>query len=360
MSKLDSHGDNVAVFGASGHTGCFVVDELERRGLRAIRIGRDSEKLQATSDAASREPARLAHVDDEESLDAALAGAALVINCAGTFLDTALPVIDAALRAGIPYLDVAPEQVVVQSVFATRQDAASAAGVPVLPAAAFYGGLADLLASALVGDADHIDTITVGVGLDSWHPTIGTRLTGQRNTTPRVVQRQGRLEEVGTPAETGLWSFQAPIGQREVVVMPLSEVITLASHLKADSIESWMNVEPLRDLSDISTPPPEPIDGIGRSSQRFVMDVVVDVGGEHRCASASGCDIYQVTAPIVVEAAQRLLAGDAKLAGGVHALGAIFDAPSFLSALGAGTMDISSTTLSHPLLEKDRNHAHRE
>ncbi len=360
LFKSNSHGGGVAVYGASGHTGRFVVDEIERRGLRAIRIGRDLQKLAATGDAERHGPARVARVDDEASLDAALAGAALVINCAGTFFDTAIPVIDAALRARIPYLDVAPEQAVVRSVFATRHDAASAAGVPVLPAAAFYGGLADLLASALVSDADRIDSITVAVGLDTWHPTLGTRLTGQRNTEPRVVQHQGRLEEAATPPPAGLWDFPEPIGRREVVLMPLSEVITLASHLDADAIESWMNVEPLRDLRDVATPPPEPTDDARRSSQRFVMDVVVNIGGERRRASASGRDIYHVSAPIVVEAAQRLLGGDAELAGGVYALGAIFDARSFLSALGASAMDVSYATLSHPLLEKDQDQAHGE
>ncbi|MBN3828278.1 saccharopine dehydrogenase, partial [Burkholderia sp. Ac-20384] len=35
----------VAVYGATGHTGRFVVAELARRGVRAIRIGRDAARL---------------------------------------------------------------------------------------------------------------------------------------------------------------------------------------------------------------------------------------------------------------------------------------------------------------------------
>ncbi len=145
-----------------------------------------------------------------------------------------------------------------------------------------------------------------------------------------------------------------------MVILPLSEVITLASHLGAGTIESWMNVEALRDLRDAATPPPKASDEDGRSPRQFVMDVVVEVGGERRRASASGRDIYHISAPIIVEAAQRLLAGGGKFAGGVHALGAIFDARSFLSALGASGMDVSYTTLSDPLLEKDTRHAQGE
>jgi hypothetical protein len=139
------------------------------------------------------------------------------------------------------------------------------------------------------------------------------------------------------------------------VVQPLSEIITLTSHLRADTVESWMNVEALRDLRDGATPPPEPIDDLGRSSQRFAMEVLVDAGVQRRRATAAGQDIYFVSAPIVVEAAQRLLAGDAKRTGGVHALGAIFDARSFLKSLGSGTIDVGDI-ISEPLLNRTTAH----
>jgi len=44
-------------------------------------------------------------------------------------------------------------------------------------------------------------------------------------------------------------------------------------------------------------------------------------------------DIYAVTAPLVVEAAQRLLSGQARKADGALAPGELFDARAFLSAL---------------------------
>ena len=96
----------IAVFGAYGHTGRFVVTELRRRGWRPILLGRDGEKLRALA-AETGEEARVASVDDAGSLDRALSGAAAVIHCAGPFLDTSSPVLEAALRSGIHYLDVA-------------------------------------------------------------------------------------------------------------------------------------------------------------------------------------------------------------------------------------------------------------
>ncbi|MGH7186102.1 MAG: saccharopine dehydrogenase NADP-binding domain-containing protein, partial [Pseudomonadota bacterium] len=141
----------VAVFGASGHTGRFVVRELVRRGWAPILVGRDAVKLNAVREAHPGTEVRVASLDASVSLDRALSGAVAVINCAGPFLATAAPVIDAALRARIHYLDVTPEQRAALAAFERCADVARDAGVVIAPAMAFYGGLGDLLATAAMG-----------------------------------------------------------------------------------------------------------------------------------------------------------------------------------------------------------------
>ena len=99
----------VTVFGAYGHTGRFVVSELRQRGWTPVLSGRDPDKLNALGDVHPGLDLRPAHVDDPASLDRALVGSTAVINCAGPFARTSAPVIEAALRAQIPYLDIAAE-----------------------------------------------------------------------------------------------------------------------------------------------------------------------------------------------------------------------------------------------------------
>jgi len=103
MKSLMISNRTVTVFGAYGHTGRFVVAELYKRGWTPIFSGRDAAKLDAVADAHPESEVRLASVDDPASLDRAIAGASAVINCAGPFVDTAAPIIDAALRSGIHY-----------------------------------------------------------------------------------------------------------------------------------------------------------------------------------------------------------------------------------------------------------------
>lgn len=337
----------VAVYGAAGHTGRFVVDELKRRGLGVLRVGRDGVRL-AESGAGDDTPWRVASIDEPERLDAALRGAQAVINCAGPFLDTALPIVDAALRAGIPYLDVTAEQPALAAIVEQRDARARAAGVTLIPAAAFYGGLADLLATAAADRAQPIDRVDVAVGLDSWHPTRGTRVTGERNRATRVIQRGGELISLPQPVQEAAWTFAAPLGDQEVVMLPFTEVLALSRHLRVDTIESWFVLSALRELRDPNTPPPKPTDESGRSAQQFMMDVVVTQNGRTHRATATGRDIYAVSAPIIVEATERLLTGRTSAKGGVASLGEIFDAGDFLAALK--TVEVVYDTVSVPAL----------
>lgn len=319
----------VAVYAAAGHTGHSVVEELERRGVCVIRIARRAPP-QDLDGAGSAPPAswRIASCDEPDALDRALAGTDAVINCAGPFLDTAPAVIEAALRAGIHYLDVAAEQRAVRQSLATYDEEARVRGVVVLPAMAFYGALADLLAAQLSMQLAAVERIQIGVALDYWHPTLGTRRTGERNTARRLMVFGGRLTPLPTPPPRGRWRFPEPFGELCVTATPLSEIVTISRHIRAANIESYMSDAPLSDLAQADTPPPVR----GRSSQRFLMDVAVSGEGQVRRCAASGHDIYGITAPLAVEACMRVLAqGHSR--GGTFAPAQLLDPQEFLDAL---------------------------
>ncbi|KAA0070856.1 saccharopine dehydrogenase NADP-binding domain-containing protein [Rhodanobacter sp. T12-5] len=328
----------IAVYGAYGHTGRFVLAELRRRGFVPVACGRDAARLHELA-AETGVEVRVAATDDAAALDAAFAGTAAVLHCAGPFLDTAAPVLDAALRARIDYLDVAAEQRAVTDTLA-RDGEAKAAGVTVLPAMAFYGGLADLLASAALDGATDADAVDIAVALDGWHPTRGTRLTGDRNHYPRTYIEHGRTCTVPDPAPVRETDFPAPFGTQETVLLPLSETVVLSHHVACRNLHSWMNLAPLRDLRDPATPTPTAADDSGRSAQRFVVDVRVRRGDRVDRAVASGRDIYAVTAPLLVEALQRILDGRVHGNGSLTA-GQAFDARDFLDALADAAFTVT-------------------
>jgi short subunit dehydrogenase-like uncharacterized protein len=310
--------------------------------MRAVLAGRDWQKLLALQKIHPAFEVRVASINDPASLDQALLGGSLVINCAGPFLDTAGPLMDAALRARIHYLDVTAEQAVALAAFEKFSAAARTAGVLIVPSVAFYGALGDLLATAAMRNWSTADEIQIAMALDSWRPTRGTRLTGERNTARRLVFSDNRLSPIVGPPPKLKWTFPAPFGEQEVIALPLAETVVISRHLSVPEIHAYINLAPLDDLHNPSTPPPTPADDRGRSTQTFVMEAKVRRGKDVRRALVAGRDIYAVTAPIVVEAAERILAGETR-ATGAAAPGEIFDAQASLQALSPEHISFEST-----------------
>ena len=337
----------VAVFGAAGHTGRFVVVELLRRGIVPIAIARDFAALTGTNFGDVEVTRRRASVDDVDALDRALDGARAVINCAGPFLETSDAIAAAAIRSGIHYLDVTAEQPSVRATLDKYDMPARKAGIVIVPGMAFYGGFADLLVTAAMGDWDRADAIEIMVGLDSWHPTRGTRITGEKNTARRMVIADGQLAPVPLSAAKKVWDFGDPVGSQVVVEVPLSEVILIARHVKTRELHTYLSSNGLRDIDDPATPAPQAADASGRSAQRFVVDVVVRRDGRSRCITARGRDIYAFTAPLVCEATTRLLEGKFSNAG-AQPPAAIFDAKDFLSALTPDPLIFEITAAAGP------------
>jgi hypothetical protein len=88
----------------------------------------------------------------------------------------------------------------------------------------------------------------------------------------------------------------------------------------------------MHDIHNSETPPPQPTDESGRSTQVFLMEVAVRSGKKVRKTMATGRDIYAITAPLIVEATIRIVEGLNKKVGVVSA-GEVFDAKDFLQSL---------------------------
>ena len=320
----------VAVVGAAGYTGKFVVAELARRGIGVIAIGRDAGRLDKAGFAASVKK-RVARVDDAAAFATAIEGAQVVVNCAGPFMDTADAVAGAAIRAKAHYIDVSAEQGSTRFVLEKYDAPARYAGVAVVPALAFFGGFVDLLATVAVGDWPATDSIEAVIGLDSWHPTEGTRETGKKNTAQRFVLRGGKLEAFTAPG-TKEWGFGVELGHLKVNEVALSEAMLIPRHIQVKELHTYLSSNALDDIHDAATPAPKAADKSGRSAQKFVVDVVaVKRGAKKRSVRARGRDIYGFTGPLVMEAVAALLGGNFGFAG-AKAPGEMFDARAIVEA----------------------------
>ena len=332
--------NNIAIYGAYGHTGQFIVSQLCEQGYKPILCGRDKEKLLRFSQKYQQLKTKLADINQPDTLDDAFSEAKIIINCAGPFLDTAEPIIQSALRLGKHYIDLSAEQKSVLDTFENFSEKARQAEIAVIPAAAFYGGLADLLSTTLTQSWTQVDDITIYIGLNSWHPTKGTRLTGERNHYQRFVFKDRQLEPLQASSPLN-WNFPSPIDNQEMLAVPLSEIITISKHIPVNNINTYISQNSINDIRNDKTPEPKPTDRKNRSSQLFCMEVEAKNGNSKKRISAQGKDIYAATAPLVVEAVKRILAGKLNKIG-VTTLGETFDVTDFLNSLNEKDIIIST------------------
>ncbi len=130
------------IYGANGYTGELIAREAVKRGERPVLAGRN---------AAAIEPLARELGLEWRAFDLArpdLSGVQLVLHCAGPFMHTSRPMVDACLAAGVHYLDITGEIAVFEAVF--RRDAeARQRRVTLLPGVGFDVVPTDCLAAQL-------------------------------------------------------------------------------------------------------------------------------------------------------------------------------------------------------------------
>ena len=184
----------ILIYGVTGYTGQLVLDECLASGVRPVLAGRHAEAVKALAEPHGLEW-RVASLDDSVALDACLAGAKVVIHCAGPFSRTSRPMADACLRKRVHYLDITGGIGVFEALGA-RDAEAKAAGVMLLPGAGFDVVPSDCLAAHLKGRLPAATSLTLaffgGTGLSR-----GTATTMAENAgSPGAVRRGGRIVPV--------------------------------------------------------------------------------------------------------------------------------------------------------------------
>jgi hypothetical protein len=102
----------------------------------------------------------------------------------------------------------------------------------------------------------------------------------------------------------------------------MTDVVTIPHHIAVPEVRTHMSANAAADVATSTTPP---------TAQTFLVDVHIRTGATTLRTTATGTDIYAVTAPMAVEAVHRLLTTPHPT--GATTAAALFDAPDFLAAL---------------------------
>jgi short subunit dehydrogenase-like uncharacterized protein len=230
----------VLLYGAYGYSGRLILERSLEIGVRPILGGRDEARLRSVAERYGL-PYRVSSVHDTESLHAILRDVAAVLNVAGPFSATALPMATACLRAGVHYLDITGEPAVIDTL-ARRHAEARRRGVMLLPGAGFDVVASDCLVAHVARQVERPRRLGIAIqGLELMSRGSALSFVEQAGV-PVLVRCDGALSAV-PPGERER-DFDFGNGPRRCVNVSWGDVVTAYYTTGIPDIEVYFDAPP--------------------------------------------------------------------------------------------------------------------
>jgi short subunit dehydrogenase-like uncharacterized protein len=319
------------LYGSYGYTGRLIADKAASYGMRPILSGRDPIRLKAQAERLGLEFHPIS-LEDRSSLEVVLREVPLVLNCAGPFSRTYLPMLEACLNLGKHYLDITGEIMVFEALakFAAQ---AKQAGVMLLPGIGFDVVPSDCLGMHLKQRLPDATQLTIAIKSSGGGFSRGTAMTGIEGFSDRgVVRKDGKLVPVPLFAKTRQIDFGT--GIRTAMSFPWGDVSTAYYSTGIPNIETYMvfpesglrmrqGMRPFIGLASkppiqwllkklVQSMPEGPTAEARKKGRSRLWGEVTNQQGECAVSRMVTPDGYALTAETALAAVRRALAGDTK------------------------------------------------
>ena len=250
---------------------------------------------------------RVFDVDDRAAIDEALTAAEVLLNCAGPYLRTARPLMEAAIRTGTHYLDIAAE-LDSYRLAETHDAAAAAAGVMLLPGSGGSVAMLGCLAAHTVARVEQPRRLRVALHV-AGSMSRGSALSASENLTAETLHRvDGSLVPQNQAA---VETFDFGFGEVTCTPVTLPDLITIGRSTGIANIDTYVHASGDAfsdgDLADL----PDGPSAEQRAADRY--HAIAGVTGDDGKVVYSVLDTvngYTFTPLAAAHAARRVLAGD--------------------------------------------------
>lgn len=319
------------IYGANGFTGELAAREARRRGHRPILAGRSGDKVRSLAQELGLE-SRVFALDDATAVASELFGVRTVLHCAGPFVRTSAPMVQACLGTGAHYLDITGEISVFETILA-QGEAAKDAGVALLPGVGFDVVPSDCLAAQLAAqlpDATHLDLAFYSAGSTTSRGTLKTMVESFPHAG--AVRRNGRIVPVPLAYDAREIDFGPQVGKRWAMTIPWGDVSTawwstgipnlrvytgaspkrIAQMRRARPFVRVLGWKPVKRLlvAAIERRPPGPSPELRESGRVYLWGEARNARGQSVEARLSTPEAYRLTAASAVSAVEKVLAGE--------------------------------------------------
>ena len=315
---------DVLLFGATGYTGRLTAHALARRGASFAIAGRNAEKLEALAGDTGNPDVRVAAVGDSDALVRALDDVKVMITTVGPFVELGETAVQAALRAGVHYVDSTGEGPFIQRLIDDHDAEAKATGIVLAPAMGFDEVPADVAATLAAEDLDR-PTVTLTYAI----PTSAS--SGTLRSIPGILSSSGPWLEDGATrtiraGQEQRWApMPPPLGPRLSMSFPLAEGRLGPLHLDVSGFRTFVTTGAVqRTLARVAAPLlssamrlpgadsfmkfvlPKGNDGPDEEARRkskWTILAEARSGREWRNVALQGTDVYGLTAEFLTTAA---------------------------------------------------------
>lgn len=298
------------IYGAVGYTGGMAAEHAASAGLDLVLAGREKDRraLEALAGLLGAD-VRLFSLDDPYAIERGLQGIFVLLNSAGPFTNTAAPLMSAAVRTGVHYLDFSAELHTYREALALDGQA-RAAGVMLLPGSG--GSVAILVSLAGHAVARVKDPRTISIALDvAGAMSRGSATRAKQNIVTQILYLMDVELVARSPEEVRDFDFGK--GPQSSFPVTLPDRLTIHQATGVAHIETFVHVtEGALPTGKFHALPAGP--GIEeRSANRY--HAAVEVSGADGTEARSVLDTvngYTFTSMAAAEAARRVLAGEVR------------------------------------------------
>lgn len=329
------------IYGATGYTGRMVTERAHAAGLSLVLGGRTLTSLNKLGEQLGI-ACNTFTLSESSAIDTALAGVSAVLNCAGPYMDTASPLMRAAIRSGVHYLDIAAELDSYRLAIELDENA-KAAGVMLLPGSGGSVAMLGCLAGHAAARVENPSKVAVALRV-AGSMSRGSAISASRNLVTETLTLHGGRLTPRPAGETALFDFGQ--GELSCFAVTLPDIITIGRSTGIPDVETYVyvsgNAFPEGDLAALLDGP----DAAEREANRYQAAVAVTAAGGRIARSVlDTVNGYSFTSMAAAEAAKRVLAGKVR---------AGFQTPAGLFGSGFAETIADTHIIDLPLAYKER------
>jgi short subunit dehydrogenase-like uncharacterized protein len=227
------------LYGANGYTAQLIIKESLKAGLTPTLAGRSENKVMAIASEYNLD-FKIFDLENTDLLSSNLQGFDLVLNAAGPFSKTALPLAKACIASKIHYLDITGEIEVFETL-KTLGSKSKEAGIMLMPGTGFDVVPSDCLANYLkekLPTATHLEMGFTSVGGGISHGTATTM--AQHLGEGGVVRENGKLKQVKIAHKSQKIDFGS--FTRSMATIPWGDISTAYTSTGIPNIEIYTSI----------------------------------------------------------------------------------------------------------------------